>query len=162
MFEPDPLQPALYSRPYSDLPGRSFDGVRLTRKDIWGRGAAQIFASVSKAMHDEFDIEYMIKTVGQCGLAYYGCCEPLDKKIDIVEKIPNLRKFPLRPGRMWIWLPKRSAENMFCLQNPILPQLQFPVLDKENLKKGNRQNPGCLQKKQLQLRYRPERYQLLL
>ena len=26
-----------------------------------------------------------------------GCCEPLDRKMDIVEKIPNLRKVSITP-----------------------------------------------------------------
>ncbi len=78
-----------------DLP-RPEDGV-VTRKHVWGRGTAQIFGSVSKEMHDEFDIEYMKRTVGTCGLVYYGCCEPLDRKIDIVEKLPNLRKVSITP-----------------------------------------------------------------
>lgn len=80
----------------SDLPVPEGDAPR-TRKHIWGRGTAQIFSSVSKAMHEEFDIAYMKRTVGQCGLVYYGCCEALDKKIDIVEKIPNLRKIGVTP-----------------------------------------------------------------
>lgn len=70
---------------------------KTTRKNIWGRGVAQILASVSKQMRDEFDIEYMKETVGQCGLVYYGCCEPLDTMIDIVEKIPNIRKIGITP-----------------------------------------------------------------
>jgi hypothetical protein len=81
----------------SDLPSKDFDGLKLTRKDVWGRGTAQIFGTVSREMHEEFDIEYMKETIGQCGLVYYGCCEPLDKKIDIVEKIPNLRKISITP-----------------------------------------------------------------
>ncbi|MHB1274870.1 MAG: hypothetical protein ACYCXQ_12610 [Candidatus Humimicrobiaceae bacterium] len=28
---------------------------------------------------------------------YYGCCEPLDRKIDILRKIPNLRKISMSP-----------------------------------------------------------------
>ena len=97
LFENDPF--SLHCTPIltSDLPGKDYDGENITRKDIWGRGTAQIFASVSKAMHEEFDIEYMKQTIGQCGLVYYGCCEPLDKKIDIVEKIPNLRKIGVTP-----------------------------------------------------------------
>ena len=80
-----------------DLPSVDYSGGAPARKDIWGRGAAQIFAHVSKDMHEEFDIAYMKETVGQCGLVYYGCCEPLDKKIDIVEEIPNLRKISITP-----------------------------------------------------------------
>ena len=80
-----------------DLPGPLADGGRLLRGNIWGRGAAQIFAHVSREMHEEFDIAYMKEVVGRCGLVYYGCCEPLDRKIDLVEKIPNLRKISVTP-----------------------------------------------------------------
>jgi hypothetical protein len=66
-------------------------------KDVWGRGLAQIFASVSPDMHDEFDTHYMIKAMEPFGLVYYGCCEPLDKKIHILEKIQNLRKISITP-----------------------------------------------------------------
>jgi hypothetical protein len=31
------------------------------------------------------------------GLNYYGCCEQLDEKIDMLEKIPNLRKISISP-----------------------------------------------------------------
>lgn len=71
------------------------DHVRA--KDVWGRGLAQIFTSVSPYMHDEFDIQYMIKAMEPFGLIYYGCCEPLDNKIHILEKIPNLRKISITP-----------------------------------------------------------------
>jgi len=80
----------------SDL-GKDYDGGKVLRKHIWGRGMAQIFATVSKQMHEEFDINYIKKLLGQFGLSYYGCCEPLDKKMDIVEKIPNLRKVSITP-----------------------------------------------------------------
>ena len=71
------------------------DAVRA--RDTWGRGLAQIFASVSPEMHDEFDIQYMIRAMEPFGLVYYGCCEPLDQKIHILEKIPNLRKISITP-----------------------------------------------------------------
>ncbi|MDR3314050.1 MAG: hypothetical protein LBS96_06290 [Oscillospiraceae bacterium] len=78
-----------------DLPAPT-DG-KVTRKNLWGRGTAQAFGSVSPDMHDAFDIQYQIATTGSCGLVYYGCCEPLHNKIDIVEKIPNLRKIGVTP-----------------------------------------------------------------
>jgi len=119
----------------SDLPGDSFDGVKLTRKNIWGRGCAQIFASVSNAMHEEFDIEYMKKTVGQCGLVYYGCCEPLDKKIDIVEKIPNLRKISITPWANVNVAAEAIGSKYVLSAKPNPSAVAVPILDKENLKK---------------------------
>lgn len=80
----------------SDL-GKDYDGGKVLRKHVWGRGMAQIFASVSPRMHEEFDIDYMKKLMADFGLNYYGCCEPLDGKMDIVEKLPNLRKVTVTP-----------------------------------------------------------------
>ena len=97
LFDNDPYDLHCTPAKTDDLPGDDFEVNNLTRENVWGRGAAQIFSSVSKEMHKEFDIEYMKKTVGQCGLVYYGCCEALDEKIDIVEKIPNLRKISISP-----------------------------------------------------------------
>lgn len=119
----------------SDLPGEQFDGDKITRKNVWGRGVAQIFGSVSKQMHDEFDIPYMIETIGQCGLSYYGCCEPLDKKMDIVEKIPNLRKVSITP---WadVNVAAEAINTKYVLSSKPNPaSVAVPMLDQENLRK---------------------------
>lgn len=76
---------------------KGLDPLNVTAKHMWGRGLAQIFASVSKAMRDEFDITYMQKAMAPFGLVYYGCCEPLHNMVDILEKIPNLRKITMTP-----------------------------------------------------------------
>ncbi len=72
-------------------------GEPVLRRNVWGRCMAQIFASVSPAMHETFDIDYQIRAMEPFGLVYYGCCEPLDRKIDIVRKIPRLRKVSVTP-----------------------------------------------------------------
>lgn len=90
-----------------DLPGEMTDG-KVTAKNLWGRGTAQAFASVSPAMHDEFEIEYVKEYFEDFGLLYYGCCEPLHDKIDIVKKFSNLRKLSITP---WADV-RKSAEQM--------------------------------------------------
>jgi len=97
LFDNDPG--SLHCTPIltSDLPGPDFDGEHVELKHVWGRAVAQIFASVSGPMHEEFDIDYIKEPMSQCGLVYYGCCEPLDRKMDIVKKIPNLRKISITP-----------------------------------------------------------------
>ncbi|MEF9987970.1 MAG: hypothetical protein RR797_02730, partial [Christensenella sp.] len=52
----------------------------------------QIFASVSPDMHWEFAVEHDLRWLKRFGLTYYGCCEPLHDKMDIMRRIPNLRK----------------------------------------------------------------------
>jgi hypothetical protein len=97
LFDNDPH--SLHCTPIlaSDLPGADFDGEHVKLRNVWGRAVAQIFASVSGPMHEEFDIAYIAEPMSRCGLVYYGCCEPLDRKMDIVKKIPNLRKISITP-----------------------------------------------------------------
>ena len=86
---------------YTDeLPQPDFDPDRVRPVDMWGRSMAQIFSAVSPAAHEEFALQYECRWLNRFGLAYYGCCEPLDKKMDILRKhIPNLRKVSMSP---WI------------------------------------------------------------
>ena len=78
-----------------ELPQSDFDLNYLNAKNLWGSSAAQIFSGVSPEMHEEFALQYEIKWMKRFGLNYYGCCEPLDKKIEILKKIPNLRKISM-------------------------------------------------------------------
>ena len=66
-------------------------------KGTWYRGGAQPFAVVSPAMQNEFEINYIKPLAERFGYTYYGCCEPLDNKIDIIKKISNLRKIGVSP-----------------------------------------------------------------
>jgi hypothetical protein len=48
-------------------------------------------------MHDEFLLQYQLPIIRQWGLAAYGCCENLTRKIGILRKIPNLRIIAVTP-----------------------------------------------------------------
>jgi len=108
LLDPDQIELHCTVACSDELPAEDFDG-KVRRKDVWGRCAAQIFGSVSPDMHDEFDLAYNEKTFGGCGLLYYGCCEPMDLKIDILRKrFSNLRKVSITP-----WAdPERAAQAM--------------------------------------------------
>ena len=115
-----------------DLLKKPIDYQHVKPENVWGRGLAQIFASVSPAMHEEFEIQYAIKALKPFGLVYYGCCEPLDNKIEIVKKIPNLRKISITPwadinraaeavGGNYVISAKPNPANLpFAEENPDL------------------------------------------
>ena len=133
LFEAEPLTIHCTSALNSTLPG-DWDGSPVKRHQVWGRGMAQIFASVSKDMHEEFDIAYMKKVMEPFGLVYYGCCEPLDKKIDIVEKLPHLRKISITP-----WADIDTAAevfgNRYVIANKPNPSSVSGHLDEDALRK---------------------------
>jgi hypothetical protein len=91
-----------------ELPAPGFDPDRPRARDLWTYGMAQIFGSVSKAMHEEFELPYAAAWYGRFGLGYYGCCDPLHDRIDLVRRIPNVRKISISP-----WADVRlAAERM--------------------------------------------------
>lgn len=63
----------------------------------WFRGAAQSFGIISPAMFREFEVAYMKPIAERFAYTYYGCCEPLDNKIDVLKEIKNLRKLGVSP-----------------------------------------------------------------
>jgi len=79
----------------------------VTLKNMWFRTMAQMFSDISPAMLDEFEIQYAKPLAAECGLTYYGCCEPLDNKMALVKSIPNLRK---------IGVPSRSSPEVCAEQ----------------------------------------------
>ena len=103
---------------------------------LWGGAAAQIFAAVSPAMHEGFALKPESRLYERLGYIYYGCCEPLHNKVDILKKnIPRLRKISMSP---WIDFDK-AVENVrdefvFAWKpNPAV--LAAPVWDPEAVRK---------------------------
>jgi len=83
---------------YTDeLPAPGFDPAKPRAKDIWMFGLAQMFATVSPATFGEYEIAYSMPIYERFGLVYYGCCDPLDGKMNEVRKIPHLRKISVSP-----------------------------------------------------------------
>jgi len=90
------------------LPQPDFDGEHVRIKDLWCRCATQIFTDiVSPGMHDEFAIRYEQRILERFGLACYGCCEPLHRKMHVVRKIKNLRRVSMSP---WVDIDRAAAE----------------------------------------------------
>lgn len=80
-----------------DLPAPGFNPDKPRTQDIWMFGLAQMFATVSPDMFEEFEIDVCMPLFQRFGLVYYGCCDPLDRKMKQVRRIPNLRKISMSP-----------------------------------------------------------------
>jgi len=84
--------------PYAmELEDPSADAPGVPRKRLWAFAASQELTCVSPEMHNEFMLQYQIPILKHFGLAAYGCCEDLTRKIDILRQIPNLRRIGVAP-----------------------------------------------------------------
>jgi len=90
-----------------ELPAPGYNPRRPRARDVWGVGLAQMFATVSPAMFREFEVDYVRRIFARFGLVYYGCCDPLDRKMDEVRMIPNVRKISVSP---WADQERSAAE----------------------------------------------------
>ncbi len=79
------------------LPGANCDRDRPKSKDAWAFGLAQLFTAASPAATREFEAAYMKRIFPMFGAIYYGCCERLDDRLDIVGALPNVRKISCSP-----------------------------------------------------------------
>lgn len=101
--------------------GHEEGGYRAS--DVWYRTIAQMFSAVSPAMHDEFDVQYSLPIAKRFAFTYYGCCEPLSDRLDVIMQIQNLRKVGCSPwsdvdrtaevlGKNYVLSKKPSPSNV--------------------------------------------------
>lgn len=81
----------------STLPGPDCNPDAPQSKDAWAFGLAQLFSSVSPEITAEFEVPYMQRIYPYFGSIYYGCCDRLDDRLDIVARMPNIRKVSCSP-----------------------------------------------------------------
>ena len=79
----------------SDLPLPATTPICASHQ--WGCATAQILGGVSAHMHEEFALAYERRWLERFKLAYYGCCEPLHTKAEVLRSIPHLRKVSVSP-----------------------------------------------------------------
>ena len=75
----------------------SGEGKGPVPKNSWAYGLAQVFTAVSPAFFEEFELPYITRMAGRFGMIYYGCCDRLDDRLDVVRRIPNVRKVSCSP-----------------------------------------------------------------
>lgn len=84
--------------PYAEeLDDPAPNGPAVTRNKLWTFCASQETTLVGPDMFAEFMLQYQIPIMRPFGLAAYGCCEDLTLKIDVLRRVPNLRRIAVSP-----------------------------------------------------------------
>jgi len=121
---------------YTDeLPAPGFNPAKPRAKDLWTFGLAQMFSTVSPEMFKEFEVDYASRICKRFGLVYYGCCDPLDGKMNEVRMIPHVRKVSMSP---WANQERGAAEigrDFVFSRKPNPALLAFDTFDSELVRK---------------------------
>jgi hypothetical protein len=110
------------------------NNVKLT--ELWGFSESQETGQISPMMFEEFIFRYQLPILEKFGLNCYGCCEPLDKRWEVIKKIPNLRRVSVSP-----WADNRKMADLledkyiYSLK-PNPSQLALPNIDSRNILKN--------------------------
>ena len=82
----------------SALPTGGDDACRAPLTDCWCWAESQETVGVGPEQFDKFVLAYQIPLMNRFGMVDYGCCEPLDHKLDLLfEKVPHLRWLAVSP-----------------------------------------------------------------
>jgi hypothetical protein len=138
----------------SDLPVPD-PGQRVTLKDLWGWAESQEFQSISPAMYQEFVLPYLAKLGRKFGLVYYGCCERVDDRLEmIIDAIPNLRSVSISGWSDFARAAEIIGRNYVYSRKPVPAHMSGPSPHWDRLEKDMRDTYAAAADCNLEILYR--------
>jgi hypothetical protein len=122
----------------SDLPVAGFDGQHVRPRDMWGFCESQETVGVSPKLFEEFVFAYQLPILERFGLNIYGCCEPLDSRFDIIERIPRLRKVTVSPWSNAAKMAERIGSRYIYTRKVPPAEIAGADIDENLVRKGIR------------------------
>ena len=122
-----------------ELPAADFAG-RVRPIDLWGFGECQEFVQVSPEHWFEFVLKYQLPLLERFGLNHYGCCEPLDRKFDLLfNHVPRLRRLSISPWTDRALAAERLGGRYIYSWKPAPSMICVPTVDWQAVEKHVRE-----------------------
>ena len=81
-----------------ELPGPDWqEGGPVKTQNLWVLLESQETVGVGPEQFEEFVFAYQKDIADRFGLVYYGCCEPVHTRWDVIKQLPNLRAVSVAP-----------------------------------------------------------------
>ena len=116
-----------------ELPQPDFD-QKVRACDTWGHGESQESVGVSPDMFAEFIFPYELPFLERFGLNCYGCCEPVDKRWQILKTIPRLRRVSVSAWADWAKMAEMLGNQYIFSAKPSPAPLAAPNFDEEAIR----------------------------
>lgn len=103
-------------------------------EQAWTFGMAQLFSSVSPEVTEEFELPYMQELFSRFGAIYYGCCERLDDRLELIDQLPNVRKVSCSPWSDREEFARKLNKKYIMSNKPSPALLAGPTFDEETVR----------------------------
>ncbi|MBQ6824845.1 MAG: hypothetical protein IJN82_06260 [Clostridia bacterium] len=111
-----------------DLPS---GGEPVAADRAWAFGMAQLFSSAAPEVTEEFELPYMQELFSRFGAVYYGCCERLDDRLELIDRLPNVRKVSCSPWSDREEFARKLNKKYIMSNKPNPALLAAPTFDEE-------------------------------
>ncbi len=110
--------------------------VRL--KDLWVLLESQETVGVGPDLFEEFIFPYQFRIAKEFGLCYYGCCEPVNNRIHVLKRLPNLARIAVSPWADEAVMAEACGKEIVYSRKPNPSQISTAVFDEEAIRKDLR------------------------
>lgn len=141
------------------------EGSFVKSTDLWALLESQPTSHVSPDMFKEFVFDYQLEMAKNFGLIYYGCCEPLHDRMEIITTIPNLKSVSVSPYSNENIVAEHIGKKYIYSRKPDPVMLSTEKFNSEDIIKSTENTiriaAGCelefIMKDLHTVRYNPER-----
>lgn len=112
-------------------------GVRA--KDLWVLLESQESVGVGPEMYRDFIFQYENEIARHFGGVYYGCCEPLHSRWEVLKEMANLRRVSISPWCNEEFMAEALGDKYVYSRKPAPAQISTTVFDEAAIAQGLRQ-----------------------
>ena len=122
-------------------------------KNCWCLGLAQLMTAVSPAIFEEFELPYITRMAEYFGMIYYGCCDRMDDRLDIVKRIPNVRKVSCSPWSDRARFAEKIGPNLVMSAKPSPAFLATESFDEDAVRRDMELTCGLARQNKVNLEF---------
>ena len=116
------------------LPASDLNGDPVKLRDIWTLSESQETVGVGPAQFEEFVFPYQKAVTEKFGLLYYGCCEPVHSRWDVIAGFENMRSVSVSPWCDEDAIAEAMGRNYVYSRKPNPTFISTPEWDEDAIK----------------------------
>jgi hypothetical protein len=114
-------------------------GQPVRMKDCWALLESQETVGVGPELFEEFIFPYQLALAEQFGKVYYGCCEPVHTRWQVLKKLPNLARVSVSPWADQPFMAEACGRDVVFSRKPNPAQISTALFDENAIRADLRQ-----------------------